>query len=337
MAFMENREISAELWKRMIEKTFTMPAFGVCDAWDNVMYETMVHDKTRLDSYRNVIKKWAKGKKVVDIDAGATLPMTLICAEAGAESVYAVVPEKDAANQAEHLLDEKGLSHKVRIIEGDALDVDLPEKVDICVSEIIGEIGGCEGAAVILQDAKRFLKDGGIMLPDRCVTKMVPVSFPDNVCHDEFADKLVRSHNVEHDPGTPGSCYRFFNFPESHFVSEPQIFEDIRFNESKIFPEFAKSMSFPVLSDTGFDGLLLWINLYVDSHTMIDGFRGTCWAPFYMSCDEDKSFTLKKEDVMNLDCTVSLHKNSICPDYIFKGKVYRNKENIRSFSFHYSY
>jgi len=50
--------------------------------------------------------------------------------------------------------------------------------VDLIVSEIVESIAGSEGAAVLLNGARRFLKEGGRMVPLRSQTRIAGASLP---------------------------------------------------------------------------------------------------------------------------------------------------------------
>ena len=49
------------------------------------------------------------------------------------------------------LVERLGLQDVIHLIHGDATKVEIPEPADVCVSEIVGPIGGCEGAAVLIK------------------------------------------------------------------------------------------------------------------------------------------------------------------------------------------
>ena len=58
----------------------------------------------------------------------------------------------------------------VRVIQGDITDVELPERVDVIVSEWLGGFGIDEGMLVpVIAARDRWLKPGGVMIP-RSVT-----------------------------------------------------------------------------------------------------------------------------------------------------------------------
>ena len=339
---MENKDISLRGWELMLTKTFMMPLFWdyqIFSCCDNFMYHILCYDTVRMDAYRSVIRKTVQGKKVVEIGAGARLPLTLMCAESGAEIIYAIEGNPDAANQAARLAEEKGFSHKIRIVTGHSSEITLPEKADVCLSEIIGCIGSSEGAVVTLKDAKRFLKPDGVMIPQRCVTKIAPVFLPDKLYTDAFIKDISERHvrGVCEAAGREVEFSRFqiFNFPESNLIAEPQIFEDLRFNGS-LCAEYAASVSFPISSDSIFQGFLLWLNLYVDSETMIDSFRGTSWGAVYIPYDRGP-IALKKGDLMKMECAVTTGRNKVNPDYTFRGKILREQGITDSFFIYSAY
>lgn len=57
-------------------------------------------------------------------------------------------------------------------LQDDATQVELPEKVDYCLSEIVGGTGGSEGAAKIINNARR-------MIPQRSLTKFAAITLPE--------------------------------------------------------------------------------------------------------------------------------------------------------------
>jgi hypothetical protein len=63
-----------------------------------------------------------------------------------------------------------GVAEIVRVIHGDVMDIELPERVDVIVSEWLGGFGIDEGMLVpVIAARDRWLKPGGTMIP-RLVT-----------------------------------------------------------------------------------------------------------------------------------------------------------------------
>ncbi len=329
--FNMNEEAVNKFWELSLNQTFMIPSYFDYPVYDDFCYQYMCQDKIRMNSYQTVINKTVKNKKVVEIGTGATFPLAQMCVEAGAEIIYAIESDKSAAQKAINLISKKGLSDRIKVIIGDSSEVELPEKVDVCLSEIIGGIGSSEGAIAVLKDSKRFLKEEtGIMIPARCVTQIAPVSLPDNLYQDEFLEEIINYHNhafyqvkgYEH----KFTRFLFHNLPESHFLASSQVFEDIQF-DGCLEPNFSRSLFFPISSEGTFHGFLLWINLYVDSATMINALKdATNWATIYIP--NQGATQVRSGDVIQIDGTVRLSKNGINPDYIIKGGVFRNNDKI---------
>jgi hypothetical protein len=79
--------------------------------------------------------------------------------------VYAV-EQTTVAVLAQELVSANGFTETVEVIQGDIMDVELPEQVDVIVSEWLGGFGIDEGMLVPLIVARdRWLKPGGVMIP----------------------------------------------------------------------------------------------------------------------------------------------------------------------------
>src|SRR5262249_15487141 len=157
------------------------PSVGEYFIYDELLYHAMTSDRVRTQAYRHAIEATVRGKTVVDIGSGADLVLARMCLEAGSKRVYAIEMLEQAVERARRLADELSTGERLVIIHGDSRAVELPEKVDVCVSELIGTIGSSEGVVDLLNDARRFLKPEGDMIPLRCVTRMAAVSLPDNL------------------------------------------------------------------------------------------------------------------------------------------------------------
>ena len=133
------------------------------------VHRTMICDEVRTKAFRRAINEVVRpGDVVLDVGAGSGI-LSLFAARAGAARVYAVEATTIAV-VAEQLAAANGVSDIVRVIEGDVLDIELPEKVDVIVSEWLGGFGIDEGMLVPLIAARdRWLKPGGTMIP-RSVT-----------------------------------------------------------------------------------------------------------------------------------------------------------------------
>ena len=104
------------------------------------------------------------GDVVLDVGAGSGI-LSVFAARAGAARVYAV-ERTSAAVLAQELAAANGAAEIVQVIHGDISDVELPERVDVIVSEWLGGFGVDEGMLVpVIVARDRWLKPGGVMIP----------------------------------------------------------------------------------------------------------------------------------------------------------------------------
>lgn len=136
----------------------------------------MLDDKIRVEAYRKAIfQTVGKDDVVADIGTGTGI-LAFFALQAGARKVYAI--EKDPIIEvAKKAAQENGLD-RICFIQNDSRHTQLPEKVDIIVTETVGCFGVDEGITEILHDAQsRFLKNDGKIIPRALSVKAVPVFF----------------------------------------------------------------------------------------------------------------------------------------------------------------
>lgn len=131
------------------------------------MHIELLNDEVRTRAYLDAIKANVRpGDVVVDLGTGNAI-LAMAAARAGAARVYAI--EASAfADVAEQIIAANGLQDQVKVVRGWSNRVELPERADVLVSEIIGNDPLDEGVLRFMPDAvHRFLKPGGRILPNR--------------------------------------------------------------------------------------------------------------------------------------------------------------------------
>lgn len=133
------------------------------------VHRTMICDRVRTEAFRRAIDSVVRsGDVVLDVGAGTGI-LSMFAARAGAARVYAV-ERTTVAGLAQALAAANGVGEVVRVIHGDVMDVELPERVDVIVSEWLGGFGIDEGMlAPVIAARDRWLEPGGAMIP-RTVT-----------------------------------------------------------------------------------------------------------------------------------------------------------------------
>jgi type I protein arginine methyltransferase len=133
------------------------------------VHRSMICDRVRTEAFRHAIEAVVRpGDVVFDVGAGSGI-LSLFAARAGAARVYAV-ERTTVAVLAQELAARNGVADIVEVIQGDIADLELPERVDVIVSEWLGGFGIDEGMLVpVIVARDRWLKPGGVMIP-RVVT-----------------------------------------------------------------------------------------------------------------------------------------------------------------------
>ena len=139
-------------------------------------------DERRNAQYRKALAAVAPGRLVVDIGTGGEALLARMSVEAGARKVYAIEMMEESYRKAQLSVRRAGMQGQIEVVRGEAGAVELPERAEVCVSELIGTIGGSEGAARVLSEARqRLLRAEAEMVPRRCVTKVAGVGVPPEV------------------------------------------------------------------------------------------------------------------------------------------------------------
>jgi SAM-dependent methyltransferase len=143
------------------------------------MQRLMVDDQTRTQAFARAIAGAVKpGMVVLDVGAGSGI-LSLFAAQAGAARVYAVERAPGAAAMARLMVADNGFEQVIRVVEGEAEAVWLPERADLLVSEWLGAYGIDENMlAPVLAVRDRWLKPGGAMIPSRVGAWIAPVDHP---------------------------------------------------------------------------------------------------------------------------------------------------------------
>ncbi len=291
--------------------------------YDDLLYFAMTNDQRRNQSYKVAMEKLVKDKVVVDIGTGKDAILSRMCIEAGAKKVYAIEILKESYEKARQTIRKLGLEDRIILIHGDSRKVELPEKVDVCVSEIVGPIGGSEGAGVILNDARRFLKEDGVMIPERSLTTFAAVTLPDEFFENPGFTEMTK-HYAEQIFEQVGYKFDFRlslkGLSKKNLISNVEVFEDLDFS-GMAQPEYQHDVRFEITRDARLDGFLVWLNLHTIKGEVIDILEHEySWLPVYFPVFYP-GIQVAKGDIIEATVTATLCENKLNPDYNIKGKL----------------
>lgn len=174
----------------------------------------MLSDRPRMDSYRRAIALNAdaciRGKTVLDVGCGTGI-LSMLCARVGAQHVTGV-DRSDIVYHAVDIVRENGLSEKVSLVRNTAEELNLPDRVDVIVSEWMGYFLLFEGMLEsVLKARDRLLRPGGLILPNRCQLFLAALNDP------ELHQRMVGFwDNVE---GFRMTCMRREVLTEAHIIT----------------------------------------------------------------------------------------------------------------------
>jgi len=139
-------------------------------------HRSMLDDRVRTTSFLRAIMGTVKpGDIVLDLGCGTGVLSYFACI-AGAKRVYAV-EQGPIVVLAEAICQQNGFQEQVIFHNDWSTNIDLPEPVDVIITETIGNLGFEEGILGWIIDAKkRFLADGGQIIPRAIDMVLVPTT-----------------------------------------------------------------------------------------------------------------------------------------------------------------
>jgi len=250
-------------------KIFSDP--GRFDAAD--VHIRMLNDYRRTDSFQKALFETVTPDDiVVDVGTGTGV-LAATAALAGAKHVYAIERTPNMPKLARKFFEKNGVADKITIIEGNSTDIELPEKADIMVSEIIGNDPLAENIIPTTNDAlQRLLKPGARLIPGGLKVFALPLTVPENIVNKHlFTEEQIKKwkkHYALDFSNYAETCRRqsyhtLINTFETHNwpkLASPVLVADI--DLYGFSPEFWESKhTFEVLQSGILSGILIFFEL----------------------------------------------------------------------------
>ena len=192
--------------------------------YDISVHTLMLRDSIRCEAFRRALTETVTpDSAVLDVGAGTGL-LSIFAAQAGARVVYAVERTK-TAELAQRIISENDLADRIRVFQDDMDKAELPEQVDVIVSEWLGGYGVDENLLpVIVRARDRWLKSGGKLIPDT-VTSWIAPAYDDMLEQDLHFWKQhpygVNLSAISDKTSRQLHCCRN-NVKEEHLLADPQ-------------------------------------------------------------------------------------------------------------------
>ena len=186
-----------------------------------------------------------------------------------------------------------------------------------------------------LNDARRFLKEGGVMSPERNRTRIAAVRLPERIADSPaFAKDAARYvQEIFDQVGRPFDlrvCVR--NFPKSHVLSDAGNFEDLDFR-GRVEPNAAHASRLTVVKSGRLDGFLIWLTLEILAGEVIDTLEHESdWLPVYVPVFQP-GIEVAPGDELEIECSRSLCENGVNLDYVIRGCLLRRDADELRFDY----
>ena len=305
---------------------YLCPSVGEYPIYDEAIYQVLREDERRNRLFRRAVGAVVPGATVLEIGCGPDLLWTLAAVDAGASRVYAIEVIDDIARSAERAA--RALpADRVHVIAGDSTQVVLPEPADVCIAEIVGCIGGSEGIAGVLADARRrHLTPSASVIPAAVRTLAGAVGLLDLMGGDVVMPAPFAPYveAVFRQAGGPFDLRLYVGgIGPAALLSTTGAFEDLRLAEQSYAQ--GGELQLRITRNSRVDGLLAWIELAVGpDDAAIDSLaEDTNWLPVYIPFALAEPLAVSVGDTLSLHVTVRGSADGIHPEYFFRGHLTR--------------
>lgn len=186
---------------------------------------TLLYDEVRVEHFKRAIFETVKpGDVVVDAGSGTGI-LGMICVQAGASRVYCLELNGEFIDVISENAQRNGMSDQIIPIAADATSCDLPERVDVIVSEVMSAGFFYEPQLQILNNLKRFLKPGGKLIP-KGMENYVELIQAQNAMYDLRFDYDTRFRDLNDTSLTTKNKYLavdFYNECPTYISTESQV------------------------------------------------------------------------------------------------------------------
>ncbi|MBB4682446.1 50S ribosomal protein L11 methyltransferase [Crossiella cryophila] len=303
-----------------------VPSLGEYPVYDDRLYHFMLNDRVRNDCYTAAIGRHAPGRTVLDIGTGQEAVWALTAARAGARHVWAVEVLPEAARQAREAVARAGFADRVTVLEGLSTTIDLPERADVCVSEIIGNLGGAEGAGAVLRDAGiRLVRPGGVFIPHRSTTTIVALDLDHAAPGGSPGFAELALPYLEHVFSSVGRPFDVRAcIPElrrrAHLSGVAEV-EPLDYG-GYLAPEGTQDRELVITRRGTLHGFALGVRLWVAAADKpIDSLSQHCnWLPVYAPLSAG-GLPVHRGDRLSITFTTTISNDGVHPDYRLDGEL----------------
>ncbi len=146
-------------------QTFSQEHYG----FPAIYYKMMETDAVRVEAFKETFKQYNNLQDAVVCEAGiGTLALTKHYLPF-VKKAYLIENNPNIRSFIEEEIEKNGWTDKVELIFGDAMKVELPEKVDYIIGELMSIYCANEYQVQIFKHLRQFLKPEGKLIPEKII------------------------------------------------------------------------------------------------------------------------------------------------------------------------
>jgi SAM-dependent methyltransferase len=300
--------------------------------WNPALHLLYVEDERRMDAFERAIREIVRpGMRVADIGTGTGV-LSRMAVEAGASVVYAVERERAILPLTRRVNAELAVGGVVRLVEGDAREVELDEQVDVVVAELIGGLGNDEGMSDVLESVRqRHLKPRGVMIPKRVLVYLAPVSAPEawSTIPDVYQGDVI----VPPEQARPSfqAYYQILGLPPERLLSAAQVLDDIDLLAHTEL-DYSRTFNFHLDRAGILSGFVAWFTAHLTDSVRLDTSPwapSTCWGQAFFPIQRQIEVALG--DVVEIGVSASVEISVDQPVYDWKVSLCRGEKRLATF------
>lgn len=263
-------------------------------------YLGLLKDKHRIETFREAISKSVRtGDVVLDLGTGLGT-FAFFAAKAGAGKVYGI-DKKDIVEMAKELCKFNNLQEKVIFYKGYSDKINLPEKVDLIVTEMLWSLFISKTTMNSVKGAKeKFLKENGKIMPESVRIYLAPVS-NQNVYNEIVS---VNEYGIDFTPASKMMINNFHQklFKKEDLLSEPKMVKEINLMNINL-DELPVDWhgSFPSSHSGIIHGMAGWMDLQLTEDIILSNAPSsthTVWENVFFPID--KPFKVSEGDTIDV-------------------------------------
>lgn len=189
------------------------------------------------------------------------------CIKGGAKLIYVAAQNAESHNLTEKFVREHGLRQVVPFLLGDEPPA-IEERIDVCVLDSFGDIGGSKGLEAALRRLGAVLQPQTLVYPQSCVTYLAAVELPEelrerpelNGVHFEEARQVFAAAGYPFDLRV-----RVHKLPAEGVISGECVFENIDCSDVGDAPVTEQQIQLSISRDALLSGFALTLRLYGDA------------------------------------------------------------------------